>query len=148
MNIRKKKIWFLLIAAIVWLIWFYSRPLISLNEAMPELDITNIHNVMISDARYQTYHLESEETEQFISILDNSAMKKKIIPNIPAFNDDAYILFRTPNIEESYQIRIDYKRNIIGIIEHPKMMKQYILEENSDLFSFIQSYLNTNEVVD
>lgn len=133
----------------IWIIWFYSRPLISLNEAMPELDIAKIQNVMISDD--QTYYLEfleSEETERFISILDSLALKKKITPNIPAFNDDTYIIFYAPNNEKAYNMRIDYKRNIIGITEHPKMMKQYILEENSDLFLFIQSYLNKNEVVD
>ncbi|MFJ8516942.1 hypothetical protein [Lysinibacillus xylanilyticus] len=59
-------------------------------------------------------------------------MKKKVIPNILAFNTDAYILFFTANAEESYTIKFDYEKNIIGIIENHKNMKQYILEEDSD----------------
>ena len=149
MDIRKKKMGFLLIAVLIWLLWFYSRPLISLNEAVPELDVASIHNVYISNDRIaELDDMRVEETERFISILDNLAMKKKIIPNIPAFNDDARIVFNAANAEESYNIRIDYKRNIIGIIEHPKTMKQYILEDSSALFSFVQNHIKNAKVVD
>lgn len=125
----------------IWLIWFYSRPLIAFNDAVSELDIASIRNVLISDTREQSYYIELEETERLISILDSLVMKKKLIPNRPAFKEDAYILFYSANPEESYTIMFDYGRNIIGIIEHHKNMKQYILEDNSDLFSFVQSYL-------
>ena len=120
-----------------------------MNEAVPELDVASIHNVYISNGRIaELDDMRVEETERFISILDNLAMKKKIIPNIPAFNDDARIVFNAANAEESYNIRIDYKRNIIGIIEHPKTMKQYILEDSSALFSFVQNHLKNAKVVD
>ena len=68
-------------------------------------------------------------------------MKKKLIHNIPAFNIDAYIIFFSASTEDSYTIKFDYERNIIEIIENRKNMKQYILEHNSDLFLFVQSYL-------
>ncbi|MFJ7736508.1 hypothetical protein ACIQ2D_09190 [Lysinibacillus sp. NPDC097287] len=149
MDIRKKKRWFLLIAVVIWLIWFYSRPQISLNEAVPELDIASIHYVYITNGRIvELDDMRVEETERLISILDSLAMKKKIIPNIPAFNDDARIWFNAANTEGNYEIRIDYKRNIIGITEYPKMMKQYILEDSSDLFSFVQNHIKNAKVVD
>ena len=149
MDIRKKKIWFLSMAVIIWLIWFYSRPLISLNEAVPELDIASIHNVYISDGRIaELDDMRLEETERFISILDSLTMKKKLVPNLPAFNDDARIIFKVANAEKPYEMRIDYKRNIIGITEHPKMMKQYILEDSSDLFPFVQNHIKKAKVVD
>ncbi|MFJ5764520.1 hypothetical protein ACIP9C_04105 [Lysinibacillus sp. NPDC093210] len=147
MDIRNKKIWLLLIVVVIWLIWFYTRPLITLNEAVPTLDIASINNVLISDMR-ESYYIEQEETKRFISILDSLLMKKKIIPNRPAFNEDAYIYFYSVNPEQSYTIILDYERNIIGIIERPKMMKQYILEDSSEFFSFVQSYLHSNEVVE
>ncbi|WP_339261794.1 hypothetical protein [Lysinibacillus sp. FSL K6-3209] len=147
MNIRNKKIWFLLIVVVIWLIWYSTRPLITFDEAVPALDIASINNILISDMR-QPYYLDQEETERFISILDSLFMKKKIIPNKPAFNEDAFIYFYSANPEVSYTIIVDYERNIIGIIESPKMMKQYILENGSEFFSFVQSYLNHNEVVE
>ncbi|TKI71647.1 hypothetical protein FC756_04545 [Lysinibacillus mangiferihumi] len=147
MNIRNKKIWFLLFVVVIWLIWFYTRPLITFNEAVPELDIASIDNLLISDMR-ESFYIEQEETEQFISILNSLFMKKKIIPNRPAFNEDAYIYFYSKNSEVSYTIILDYKRNIIGIIERPKMLKQYILEDSSELFAFVKSYLSNNEVVE
>lgn len=147
MDIRNKKIWLLLIVVVIWLIWLYTRPLITFNEAVPTLDIASINNVLISDMR-ESYYIEQEETKRFTSILDRLLMKKKIIPNRPAFNEDAYIYFYSVNPDQSYTIILDYERNIIGIIERPKMMKQYILEDSSEFFSFVQSYLHNNEVVE
>ncbi|MFJ7952174.1 hypothetical protein ACIQZG_11670 [Lysinibacillus sp. NPDC096418] len=139
MDIRNKKIWFLLGLLIgILLIAFYSRPLIFFNEAS-EIELTSIERVLFSDTREKSYTLESEETERLITILDRIVMKKKVIPNVSAFNTDAYILFFTANAEESYTIKFDYERNIIGIIENHKNMKQYILENDSDLFVFVQS---------
>ena len=145
--IRNKKIWFLLIVVVIWLIWFYTRPLITFDEAVSSLDIASINHVLISDMR-ESYYIEQEEIEQFISILNSLFMKKKIIPNRPAFNEDAYIYFNSKNSEVSYTIILDYERNIIGIIESPKMMKQYILEDSSELFTFVKSYVSNNEVVE
>ncbi|UED81513.1 hypothetical protein FH508_0006370 [Lysinibacillus sp. CD3-6] len=147
MDIRNKKIWILLIVVVIWLIWFYTRPLITFNEAVPALDIASINNLLISDMR-ESFYIEQKETEQFISILNSLFMKKKIIPNRPAFNEDAYIYFYSKNSEVSYTIILDYKRKIIGIIERPKMLKQYILEDSSELFAFVKSYLSNNEVVE
>lgn len=124
----------------ILLIAFYNRPLISFNEAS-KLELASIERVLISDTREKSYYLESEEIERLITMLDGIEMKKKIIPNISAFNTDAYILFFTANAEESYTIKFDYERNIIGIIGNHKNMKQYILENDSDLFVFVQSYL-------
>lgn len=86
----------------------------------------------------QPYYLNQEETARFISILESLFMKKKIIPNRPAFNEDAFIYFYSANPEVSYTIIVDYERNIIGIIERPKMMKQYIHKDSSEFFSFVQ----------
>lgn len=86
--------------------------------------------------------MDAKETEQLISILDNLVMKKKFIPNIPAFNTDAYLIFTSPSTNESFIIKLDYARNIIGINVHPKNMKQYIVVDNTDLFLFVQSFLN------
>ena len=147
MDIRNKKIWFLLIVVVIWLIWFYTRPLITFKEAVPALDIASINNVLISDMR-QSHYIEQDETKRFISILDSLLMKKKIIPNRPAFNEDTYIYFNSANPDQSYTIILDYERNIIGIIERPKMMKQYILEDSSEFFPFVQSYIQNNEVVE
>lgn len=129
----------MLLLVVILLLTFYRRPLISFNEAT-EIKTATINTVLISDTREKSYYIESEETKQFISILDNLVMKKKLIPNIPAFNTDAYIIFFSASTEDSYTIKFDYERNVIGIIENHKSMKQYILEDNSDLFLFVQSY--------
>ena len=141
-DIRKKKIvWLLLVLLVViLLITFYRRPLISFNEAS-EINTASINTVLISDTIEKSYYIESEETKKFISILDNLVMKKKLIANIPAFNTDAYIIFFSASTEDSYTIKFDYERNVIGIFENRKNMKQYILEDNSDLLLFVQSYL-------
>lgn len=120
---------------------FYRGRLISFNDAVSKLDIASVGSVLISDTREQSHYIKPEETEQLISILDSLVMKKKLIPNRPAFNEDAVIIVSSANPEESYTIMLDYERNIIGIIEHQKNMKQYILEDDSDLFLFVQSYL-------
>lgn len=120
---------------------FYRGRLISFNDAVSKLDIASVGSVLISDTREQSHYIKPEETEQLISILDSLVMKKKLIPNRPAFNEDAVIIVSSANPEESYTIMLDYERNIIGIIEDQKNMKQYILEDDSELFSFVQSYL-------
>lgn len=119
---------------------FYRRQPISFNDAVIELDIASVE-VLISDTREQSSYLEPEETERLSSILDSLEMKKKLIPNRPAFNEDAVIIVSSANPEESFTIMLDYERNIIGINQYHKNMKQYILEHDSDLFLFVQSYL-------
>ncbi|TKI71640.1 hypothetical protein FC756_04505 [Lysinibacillus mangiferihumi] len=59
MTIRNKKLWFLLIVVVIWLIWYSTRPLITFDEAVPALDIASINNVLISDTR-QPYYLDQE----------------------------------------------------------------------------------------
>jgi len=139
---NKRWIWSFGLLVIILLLLFYRKLLISFHDAVPELNTANIQLVLISDTREKLYYLDAEETEQLISILDNLVMKKKFIPNIPAFNTDAYMIFNSTNAEESYTIQVDYDRNIIGINVHPKNMKQYILADNADLFLFVQSFLN------
>lgn len=120
---------------------FYRERLTSFNDAVSELDIANIGTVLISDTREQSHYIKPEEIEQLVSILDNLSMKKKLIPNRPAFNEDAVIIFGSANQEESFSIMLDYGKNIIGINQYQKNMKQYILEDDSDLFLFVQGYL-------
>lgn len=120
---------------------FYRERLISFNDAASELDIANIGTVLISDTRKQSHYIKPEEIEQLVSILYNLSMKKKLIPNRPAFNEDAVIIFGSENQEESFSIMLDYGKNIIGINQYQKNMKQYILEDDSDLFLFVQGYL-------
>ena len=139
---NKRWIWSFGLLAIILLLVFFRKPLISFHDAVPEWNTANIQLVLISDTREKSYYLDAEETEQLISILDNLVMKKKFIPNISAFNTDAYMIFNSANAEESYTIQVDYDRNIIGINVHPKNMKQYILADNADLFLFVQSFLN------
>ncbi|WP_322605162.1 hypothetical protein [Lysinibacillus irui] len=110
------------------------------NDAIFELNPSDII-VVITDTREQSYYLEPEETERLSSILGSLEMKKKIIPNRPAFNEDAVIIVSSTNPEESFTIMFDYERNIIGINQYHKNLKQYILEHDSDLFLFVQSYL-------
>ncbi|KPN95432.1 hypothetical protein AO843_20995 [Lysinibacillus sp. ZYM-1] len=120
---------------------FYRGRLISFNDVVSELDIASIRNVLISDTREQSHYIKSEEIEQLISILNSLSMKNKLIPNRPAFSEDAVIIVSSADQEKSFTIMLDYERNIIGINQYHKNMKQYILEDDSDLFLFVQSYL-------
>ncbi|WP_312127056.1 hypothetical protein [Lysinibacillus boronitolerans] len=139
---NKRLIWSFGLLVIILLLVFYRKPHISFHDAIPELNTASIHTVLISDTREKSYYMDAKETEQLILILDNLVMKKKFIPNIPAFNTDAYLIFTSPNTNESFTIKLDYARNIIGINVHPKNMKQYIVVDNTDLFLFVQSFLN------
>lgn len=85
---------------------FYRGRLISFNDAVSKLDIASVGSVLISDTREQSHYIKPEETEQLISILDSLVMKKKLIPNRPAFNEDAVIIVSSANPEESYTIMV------------------------------------------
>lgn len=80
---NKRWIWSFGLLAIILLLVFFRKPLISFHDALPELNTANIQLVLISDMREKSYYLDAEETEQLISILDNLVMKKKFVPNIP-----------------------------------------------------------------
>ena len=95
-------------------------------------------NISLEKANYD---LNSKELEQLRIILGSLEVRKKLIPNIQAFNDDSYIFIDGKATETTYSIKFDYKRNIIGISENRKPMDQYILKKDSELFLFVQNLI-------
>ena len=137
---KKKWIGMLVLLVAVILIGGYLKKPVSIKDAFPELDTAGISTVVISTHdRVNGIYLDSKDRERFIAIVDNLVMKKKLIPNLPAFTTDAYLIFKSG--EDSYTIKFDYARNIIGISKNRKRMHQYILEENSEFFAFVNSFL-------
>ena len=90
------------------------------------------------------HDLSSEELEQLRAILDSLEVRKKLIPNVQAFNADSYIIINSKETETTYRIKFDYERNIIGIIEGQKNMEQYVVERDSELFLFVQNLIINN----
>ncbi|MBD8034886.1 hypothetical protein [Solibacillus ferritrahens] len=128
----------------ILLIFFYSKRLLLFNE-VSEFDIANIESARISYPRgLNLYELNSKELEQLRAILDSQEVRKKLIPNIQAFNSDSYIFINGKETETTYSINFDYKRNIIGISENRKPMDQYILKKDSELFFFVQNLIKNN----
>ncbi|MEG0471016.1 MAG: hypothetical protein RR588_01655 [Solibacillus sp.] len=143
--IRKKKIWFLLTIVIAILLFvFYSKRIQLFNE-VSGLDTANIESAQISYPKGMNwYEFNSKELEQLIAILGSLEVRKKLIPNIQAFNADSYIVIDKKETETTYTIKFDYKRNIIGIIEDRKHMDQYIVIKDSELFFFVQNLIKNN----
>ena len=81
------------------------------------------------------YDLNSKELEQLSAILSSLEIRKKLIPNIQAFNEDSYIVIREKETETTYTINFDYERNVIGIIKNGAPMEQYILKKIQSCFS-------------
>lgn len=144
-TIRKKKRWFLLTLLIaILLIAFYSKRLQFFNE-VSELDVANIESAQVSYPEGMNwYALNPEELEQLSAMLGSLEVRKKLIPNIQAFNADSYILIERKETETTYKINFDYERNIVGIKESHKNMKQYMLEKDSELFFFVQNLIKNN----
>ena len=119
---------------VIIIIGIFNKPRIALNDAV-ELNTVEPRLIIISDTREKSYYIEPVEIEQLFTILDSLEMKKKVIPNVQAFNMDAYIIMNP------ITIKFDFERNIIGIIkENQTKMEQFILEDDSELVSFVQSY--------
>ena len=128
----------------ILLLFVYSKRLLLFTE-VSELDAANIESVQVSYPEgLNLYELNSKELEQLSAILGSLEVRKKLIPNIQAFNTDSYIFIDEKETETSYSIRFDYKRNIIGVSENRKPMDQYILKKDSELFSFIQNLIKNN----
>ena len=144
-TIRKKKIWILLTLLVtILLLLFYSKRLLLFTE-VSELDVANIESVQVSYPEgLNWYELNSKELEQLSAILGSLEVRKKLIPNIQAFNADSYIFIHGKETETTYSIKFDYKRNIIGISENRKPMDQYILKRDSELFFFVQNLIKNN----
>ena len=137
---KKKRIWMLVLMVVVILIVGYMKKPISIKGAFLELDTAAIDDVLLTTyEREQPVHLDSKDTGRFIAVVDDLVMKKKLMPNLPAFTEDAYMLFRSG--DSRYTIRFDYGRNIIGISKDRKRMQQFILEEDAELFSFVKKFL-------
>lgn len=90
------------------------------------------------------YVLNPKELEQLRAILGSLEVRKKLIPNIQAFNADSYLVITRKETETTYRINFDYKRNIIGIIEGHKNMEQYMLKNDAELFFFVQNLIKNN----
>ena len=137
---KKKRIWMFVLLVVVILIVGYMKKPISIKGAFLELDTAAIDDVLLTTyEREKPVHLDSKDTGRFIAVVDDLVMKKKLMPNLPAFTEDAYMLFRSG--DSRYTIRFDYGRNIIGISKDRKRMQQFILEEDAELFSFVKKFL-------
>ena len=137
---KKKWMGMLVFLVAVILIGGYLKKLVSIKDAFPELDTAGISTVVISTHdRVNGIYLDSRDTGRFIAMVDDLMMKKKLIPNLPAFTDDAYMIFRSG--DSRYTIKFDCGRKIIGVSEDGKRMRQFILEEDAELFSFVKSFL-------
>ena len=136
---KKKRIWMLVLLVVVILIVGYMKKPVSIQGAFPELDTAAIDDVLLTTyEREQPVHFDSKDTGRFIAVVDDLVMKKKLMPNLPAFTEDSYMLFRSG--DSRYTIRFDYGRNIIGISKDRKRMQQFILEEDAELFSFVKKF--------
>ena len=133
----------LIIICIVIFIFYNKRPLF-FNE-ISELDVATMESVQISYPEGMNwYDLNSKELEQLSAILSSLEIRKKLIPNIQAFNEDSYIVIREKETETTYTINFDYERNVIGIIKNRAPMEQYILKKDSELFFFVQNLIKDN----
>ena len=77
-------------------------------------------------------------------MLSSLEVRKKLIPNIQAFNVDSSRAIDGKEIGTTYKIKFDYKRNIIGIIKNRAHMEQYIVKNDSELFFFVQNLIKNN----
>ena len=94
---------------------FYNKRVLFFNE-IAELNVAAIESVQIPyPEELNWYELNSKELEQFSTILNSLEVRKKLTPNIPAFNTDSYISIEGKELGAAYKIKFDYKRNIIGI---------------------------------
>ena len=101
-TIRKKKIWILLTLLVtILLLFFYSKRLLLFTE-VSELDAANIESAQVSYPEgLNWYELNSKELEQLSAILGSLEVRKKLIPNIQAFNADSYIFIDGKETETS-----------------------------------------------
>ena len=90
------------------------------------------------------HNLTADELEQLSVLLNSLEVRKKLIPNVQAFNADSYIVIYAKEPETTFSIKFDYERNIIGLIEGQKTMEQYIVESDSKLFLFVQNLIKNN----
>jgi len=143
--ISKKKIWLLLIVVIaVVLIVLYSKRQIAFID-VTELNTATIESAQTSYPEGMNWHnLTADELEQLSVLLNSLEVRKKLIPNVQAFNADSYIVIYAKEPETTFSIKFDYDRNIIGLIEGQKTMEQYIVERDSKLFLFVQNLINNN----
>ena len=141
---KKIRIGFVLIIICIVIFIFYNKRLLFFNE-VSEFDVATIENAQISYPEGMNwYDLNSKELEQLSAILSSLEIRKKLIPNIQAFNEDSYIVIREKETETTYTINFDYERNVIGIIKNRAPMEQYILKKDSELFFFVQNLIKNN----
>ena len=141
---KKRRIGLMLISIGIISFIFYNKRVLFLNE-VTELDVAAIESVQITYLEgLNWYELNSKELEQLSAMLSSLEVRKKLIPNIQAFNADSYIAINGKEIGTTYTIKFDYKRNIIGIIENRARMEQYIVKNDSELFLFVQNLIKNN----
>ena len=123
---------------------FYNKRVLFFSE-LTELDVAAIESVHITFPEgLNWYELNSKELEQFSTILNSLEVRKKLIPNIQAFNVDSRLIIKEKEIATDYEIIFDYKRNIIGITHNHTRLEQYIVKNDSELFLFVQNLIKNN----
>lgn len=141
---KKIRLGLVLIIICMVIFIFYNKRVLFFNE-VTELDVAAIESVQIAYPEgLNWYKLNSKELEQLSAMLSSLEVRKKLIPNIQAFNADSYIAINGKEIGTTYTIKFDYKRNIIGIIENRARMEQYIVKNDSELFLFVQNLIKNN----
>ena len=122
----------------------YNKRVLFFNE-LTELDVAAIESVHITFPEgLNWYELNSKELEQFSTILNSLEVRKKLIPNVQAFNADSLLIIKEKEIAKDYEIKFDYKRNIIGITHNHTRLEQYIIKNDSELFLFVQNLIKNN----
>ena len=141
---KKRRIGLVLITICIIIFVFYTKRVLFFNE-VAELDVAAIESVRITYPEgLNWYELNSKELEQLSAMLSSLEVRKKLIPNIQAFNVDSSMAIDGKEIGTTYKIKFDYKRNIIGIIKNRAHMGQYIVKNDSELFFFVQNLIKNN----
>lgn len=141
---KKIRLGLVLIIICMVIFIFYNKRALFFNE-VTELDVAAIESVHITFPEgLNWYELNSKELEQFSTILNSLEVRKKLIPNIQAFNTDSRLIIKEKEIATDYEINFDYKRNIIGITHNHTRLEQYIVKNDSELFLFVQNIIKNN----
>lgn len=126
--------------AIVLFIMFDKGPAVKVTEIFPELNIEAIDTVFVYDLALNV-QLEPEEIDELKQLLARTDFKKKRISNANAFSPHAGIGFFTEGSDVHYTLKFDENRPIIGLSFDQNRMRQYVVEMEADILTFVDEKL-------
>lgn len=143
MKKRNRPLFIIFGVIIVLFLIFIYKPAVNIKEVLPELNDPTLQNISVLNPWEAIVQLNEKEMQQLLKVFENETVKKKRIPNIQKFNrnKEVAISLDFSSTENNILLFFDFKRNIIGIRRDSGIIRQFILEKDTEIVPFIKQFL-------